>query len=237
MLTEEEKAAAAKEEAEKKAADADKALEERINKTVNSALTSHLKRIKAGITAEDLEKHLEEREKALAERREKEEEERRKKEGGGDKHAPELVSLKKQNEELRKRLDSLDKEAAQAKEEKKAAEERSLLAEMLAEGGVKDARVRHAVNYLRGEGLVRRTDKGELVFVKRARGGDEELDLGEGIAEWLKTEDGKHFLPPTNAGGAGTETRRKAGGRNANDQETPKARAAAALAALRAGGG
>src|SRR5712664_2594731 len=100
METEAEKAAA-KEAAEKLAAEADKALEERISKTVNSALTSHLKRFKGGLTKEELEAHLEQREKDAAEKLAAAEKERKEKEGAGgrgDHQAPEIVALRKQAE-------------------------------------------------------------------------------------------------------------------------------------------
>jgi hypothetical protein len=231
VLTEEEKAAAAREEAEKKAAEAEKALDERIAKTVNSALTSHLKRFKGGLTKDELEAHLEQREKDAAEKRAAaEEEERKKKEGTSDKTAPEIVALRKQAEASQKELDALKKDAAAAKAKALDSEERSLLTETLSAGGVKDARVKHAVSYLRGEGLVRRDDDGELVFVQRGKGGkEEEIDLGDGLAEWLKTEDGMHFLPPSGANGAGTEVKKRTGRKGGDEKPDLKATAAAAL--------
>lgn len=231
METEAERAAA-KEKAEKEAAEAETALQERINKTVNSALTSHLKRFKPGLTPEDLEKHLEQREKDAAEKLAAAEKERKDAAGagGGDKNAPEIVALRKQAEAAQKELEALKKESAAAKAKALDTEERSLLTDTLTEGGVKDARVKHAVSYLRGEGLVRRSDDGELVFIRRAKGGKEdEIDLGDGLAEWLKTEDGMHFLPPSGAAGAGTEVRKKPGRKAGDEKPDLKSVAAAAL--------
>ena len=230
MPTEEEQAAA------KAAAEAaDKALEERVSKIVNSALTSHMKRVKPGLGAEELEKFLEDREaKRAAEAEEK------KKAGGGadDKTAAERIAEKKRLEAIEKKL--AEAEAKSAALEKRATEEqrRANMSGALEAAGVKGVQVRHALRYLEGEGLVKPNDDGQLVFVKRSgSGAEEEVEFAKGLADWMKTDDGKHFLPPSGAGGSGSGQGGKAGTSRAGSGADSKSRASAALSAFVGRGG
>jgi len=185
-MTVEEQAAA---DAAAKSEAADKALEERISKTVNAALSSHMKRQKPGLDAEGLEKFMADREAAQAEAAAT-------KAKGGD---SEVAKLHKLLEKQGKDFAEMRATAEKATAAKRDTDGRMSLSMELEKGGITGARLKHALNHLRAEGQVKFVDD-KLVFAK----GDEDVELAEGVAEWLKSEDGKYFLPPSNAGGSGS---------------------------------
>jgi hypothetical protein len=88
-----------------------------------------------------------------------------------------------------------------------------------------------ALNHLRSEGLVKTTENGELVWAD----GDED-DLAKGITAFLKTEDGKMFLPASGAAGGGERRPNGAGGAGSG-KKSSKERAGEALAARLRGSG
>lgn len=200
MPTAEEIAAQKKAEEDKKVAEeADKALEERIGKIANAAFTSQMKRQKPGVTAEDLDKLLDARDAKKAELAEAER--KAKGEGGGQaQNAPEIAKLTKQLEELKKKADAAEAKSTAQEKAAQIAEDKATVTKTLEAAGVPAGqRARIALNHLLSEGLVKRTDDGNLVFV----GKDGEEDLADGITAFLKTEDGKLFLPPSGASGSG----------------------------------
>ena len=227
MPTAEEIAAKKAEDDRVAAETADKELGKRIADTVNSALTSHLKRQKPGLVAEDLDKLLDARDQKKAEL----EEEKRKAAAaggagaGGAQNAPEIAKLQKELGELRKKADAAEAKSAAQEKAAQVADDKATVTKTLEAAGVPAGqRARIALNHLLSEGLVKRTDDGDLVFV----GKDGEEDLADGITEFLKTEDGKIFLPATDARGSGasgfkTSTKGKTG-------ETAKQRAGRLLA-------
>jgi hypothetical protein len=227
MPTAEEIAAQKAEEEKKKADEAEKALDDRIAKTVNAALSSHMKRAKLGLAAEDVEKILEDRDKKKADLAE---EERKKKAAGqGADNAPEIATLKKQIDELTKKATAAEAKSAEQERKQKEADDKATISKTLEAAGVPAGqRARVALNHLLSEGLVKRTDEG-LVWT----GKDGDGDLAEGITEFLKTEEGKLFLPPSGAAGGGERRRDGGGGGGANGKTTSKQRAAAALRGLR----
>jgi alanyl-tRNA synthetase len=234
MPTAEEIAAQKAEEAKKQAEEADKALEERISKTVNAALTSHMKRAPKALSAEELEKFLEERE---AKRTAAEEEKKKGGAGGGkgNESQPEVARLQKELEQLRKRSEEAEKKAADKERKEQERSDSDTISKTLESAGVPAGqRVRVALNHLKSEGRVKRTDEGELVFVDEQ--GDE-IELAKGITAFLKTDEGKLFLPATGAGGSGGGRfeRKPAGG--GGKAETSKARAGRLLGRIIAGGG
>jgi hypothetical protein len=152
----------------------DKALEERIAKTVNAALSSHMKRAKLGLAAEDLEKILEDRDKKKAELAE---EERKKKAAGqGADNAPEIAKLKKQIEELTKKATAAEAKSAEQERKQKEADDKATISKTLEAAGVPGgpARARGAEPPA-SEGLVKRTDEG---LVWTGKDGDERSRRG-----------------------------------------------------------
>jgi len=138
--------------------------------------------------------------------------------------------------ELRRRLRELEQKHAveQAKRLRIEAaqqdeEGRKQLAEALTSAGVSGSAARVALNHLRFEGLVKTTEDGELVFVKQRSGGrGEEVELSDGLAAWLKSDEGRMFLEPSGGGESGTRSRRDTGGGN-DERMTSRQRAGEAL--------
>ena len=147
----------------------------------------------------------------------------------------ELFELQKQIQEHTKKLAAAEAKAAAQERKRQEEEDRKYLSETLSSMGVKDVRLRMALNHLRAEGLVKRADSGELVFVKQRPGGwEEELGLGEGIAGFLKSDEGKFFVHRSGAEGSGGTGRPHAGDRGGeNRKKTTKEMAAESLTAFR----
>jgi hypothetical protein len=123
-------------------------------------------------------------------------------EGKTKETSPELVrlqeqiaSLTKQNEEARSERDA---ERAKAKDTRL----RHRVSEALSGSGVEGVRVRHALGLLvDAEKRVRWSEDGETVLLRSHDGA--ELELAQGVKEWLATEDGKFYLPARGAAGSG----------------------------------
>ena len=98
----------------------------------------------------------------------------------------------------KKAADERDAERAKAKDGLL----RQKLTDALVSGGVEAPRARHAVGLLvDAEKRVRWSEEDDkLVF---QRGEHDEVDLAVGIKDWLKTDDGKFYLPPKGAQGSG----------------------------------
>jgi hypothetical protein len=95
-----------------------------------------------------------------------------------------------------------DEKAARETEHRTARtkEERSALKDALLERGVPAVQAPVLAAYLHGEAkMIGRTADGTIVYKK----GEDELDLGEGLDEYLKTDAGKAWLPPRGAQGSG----------------------------------
>lgn len=130
--------------------------------------------------------------------------------------------------ELRKLQKRLEASEAERAAEKKAREEqtaksqrdelRAKVSEQLSGAGIAGAKLRGALSLLIEEDKkIRRDQDGAIVFVE----GDDEIELAEGLKKWFASDDGKAYLPPRGASGAGTDRPRGAtGNRPSND---PKA--------------
>jgi hypothetical protein len=103
-------------------------------------------------------------------------------------------------EKLRKQTDDERRAREEMELRTRRNEERQHLTAALRASGVSEPMIRTLVPYLHSEaGKVKRGDDGSIVFVHD----DEEHPLEKGVAAWLKTEDGKAYLPPVDAGGSG----------------------------------
>lgn len=109
----------------------------------------------------------------------------------------EIASLKTENERV----------AALAAAEKAKSRDQALrqrLTESLSEMGIKEpVRIKHAIHHLvDGEKRVGYRDADDDAIGFNDQDGTF-LDLSAGLKTWMKSEDGKHFLPPTGARGSG----------------------------------
>ncbi len=115
---------------------------------------------------------------------------------------PVIAGLQQQIEELKTDNARKDAIAANEREQRRHSALRQRLTDELIKGGTDATRARHAVGFLVDvEKRVKYAadDSDELVFAA----GDEELDLNAGIKAWLKSEDGKLYLPPRGVAGSG----------------------------------
>lgn len=117
----------------------------------------------------------------------------------------ELAKMKADNDSLKKRLD----EEAKAREEERSArarqEERSALTEALRKAGIPDGRLGGAVSYLfLDQKKIVRDKEGNITWPVKRDGYEDPLSIEQGVAEWLKTDEGKAYLPPVDATGSGS---------------------------------
>lgn len=113
---------------------------------------------------------------------------------------------------VRRQLEAMDKKfqgEREAREKAEAARQQDALRsdarDALVQAGVPAERVRHALVLLEADGLLAAAEDGSPGIKGKDRYGVEAvLPLAEGLATWVKTDDGKSFLPPTNAQGDGS---------------------------------
>lgn len=124
----------------------------------------------------------------------------------GGKAAPEdspmMKGLLKTIEELKASNAKTAAEAQREREQARSATLRTKAQEALLASGVDSARARHALALLvDSEKRIKWDgDSDELTF----RDTDNtEVDLKTGIASWMKSDDGKHYLPASGASGSG----------------------------------
>lgn len=121
----------------------------------------------------------------------------------GDKSDPEL-------ERMRAKLAELEAKNKAAEEERKAAEEKArqdrlhgAARDALLAAGVPADRARIALAAIKDEGLLAYNDAGEPGFKFARKGYSEVVDAKAGAEEWLKSDAGKLFLPPSDVRGTG----------------------------------
>lgn len=159
-------------------------------------------------TAEAIKKSQEEADKRLDARLAKEREETKKllppkdddkrDDNGRFTSKEELSALKKQ-------LDAEKAAREKAEGDRKAEQLRSAAGAALASAGVE--RTSHALALLdASEGRLAFTDDGRPGLKFRRNGYEEVVPLDKGVSEWLRTDDGKAFLPASGAQGTGTGT-------------------------------
>jgi hypothetical protein len=239
--------------------EARKEVEQLVNSAVNGAVTNQLARFKKSFT-EEITKTLGETLSPISEQLKQFSTQVQRPAGGGEgggsgggkkgEVSAEIQEQLARFEGRTKELEGMLAQERKAREEERAArerdraesmskEERAQLAGVLRARGIPEPQVKAAVALLHGEEkLIGRTDDGQIVF-KVAKGTGQaryidEVELEKGVEEWLKTDDGKAFVPARQAGGAGGMGARPMGQAQGKDQ---KGQAANALAAMLLGGG
>lgn len=102
----------------------------------------------------------------------------------------------------------------EGEKKQKTTEEKHALTAALNTAGITGAKQRAAIALLYTEDKrVVRNDDGEIGFTVQKAGYTEHVTLEEGINQWLKTEEGKEFLPARGAGGSGAGASRVGNGR------------------------
>jgi hypothetical protein len=115
--------------------------------------------------------------------------------------------LKKQLDDMSAKLEKATKLAADEKSARetersttRGKEERNALKDALVERGVPAVQAPVLAAYLHGEAKVVGRGEDDVIVYKK---GDELLELGEGLDEYLKSDAGKAWLPPRSAQGSG----------------------------------
>lgn len=115
---------------------------------------------------------------------------------------PDLRRFEEQIAALTKQADEARSERDTERAKTRDTTLRQRLTDALATAGIDGVRARHAVGLLvDSEKRVRWSEEGDAVLFRRAE--DDDVDLGEGLKHWLKTDDAKLYLPPRGATGSG----------------------------------
>jgi hypothetical protein len=218
-----------------------------VAKMVNNAITGHVKDIKGevaklaekpAVDPESLGKLLDERMAGLKEELTKA---GAKPDGKGGTQQPDpettkaLKELQDANQKLQDKLKARDEADKAEKLRVAAIEEKQAVTTMLGKLGVKPVMVESAFNDLRARGVVTRDADGQIVLKGKdeTTGLDANYALEEGLKGWLKTDLGKEFLPPKQAGGTGERGQRgTAGGGGEGYKPMTASEVADALASL-----
>ena len=116
-----------------------------------------------------------------------------------------VAPLERRLAEERQARERIEAQARQEREARMRQEEQAALSGALTAAGVAGPLAQAAVGLLTP--MLERTEDGQLRFVSREQGPtgpyEERVTVSEGVSRFLKTPDGKHFLPPRPAAGAG----------------------------------
>lgn len=138
--------------------------------------------------------------------------------------SPEFKGLMKQMEEIKRENLKIQQERDAERTKSKDATLRQQLSDALIKNGVDANRVKHAVGILvDSEKRVRFEEDGESIVFKDDDNTD--VDLTTGIKSWVKSDDGKFYLPPRGVNGSGD----RGAGRAPNIRNDSKAPTAESL--------
>ncbi len=150
---------------------------------------------------------LDEKLKAIGEKKGDQEEEKKESKAGDKKGEDGQVNAR--IEDLNRRLKEAEEKREQAEQAAREQKLTSSVAAALDKAGVPAARHQHALAYLRtlttedGKPVLRVTEDGKAVWAAQRKGYVDSLDIEAGAKEWAGSDDGKAFLPATNAQGTG----------------------------------
>ncbi len=231
-------------------------IEQMINGSINGAISSHMTRVKKALGDEvstmltNQLGPIAEQLKALGEQKQAApqagQQAPAKKGELPPEIADELARARGQVEELKtqvaKEKQAREEQAQEAEKQRQAGlakEARDALGAALRAKGVPDVQARAAVAMLTAESdVLGRSEDGAVIFKVQKGTGQakyvDEVPVDKGVEEWLKTDEGKSFLPARQAGGAGGLVARPT--QTGNRQADQKAQAVADLAAQLLGG-
>jgi len=209
-------------------------LSPKIHSLINSALASHNKMAdkKRAEDRDAIAKMLDEKLSALKPAGDNAEgaEGKGGKGGKGKGEDVELATLRKRLDELTQRAEQADQRAAQEREKNRAGTIRQTVADMLSAAGIDGARFKAAYAMLQQEGRIKPSDDLESDDAWFVDDTGNTVDLSVGIKSWLKSDDAKIFLPPSNARGSGSRPASGGSGPNGKpDPATVRARLAEAI--------
>jgi hypothetical protein len=124
--------------------------------------------------------------------------------GDGGNESDEVKALQARLKEQETKFEDMQRKTKEKEDAAARQEERGILESQLRKQGVPDARLRAAVSLISHElGTVQRDDTNNIIWNAQRDGYSERLSVDDGVKEFLNTDEGKTFLPPTNAGGSG----------------------------------
>lgn len=151
--------------------------------------------------------------------------------------SPEVeAKFKRMEDELAKARKAQEDAEAQRKADAEKAKAEKLSATLST--ALRDAGITNAVQAKAAQALIEREERvawdeedGELKLKVKDKYGEKLVALGEGLADWVKSEEGTVFLPPRSAAGSGNEGggRRLPGKTPKDPKEARKAEARATL--------
>ena len=124
---------------------------------------------------------------------------------------PEFKRLQAQLADVQKTAQAQAKRAEDAENARKSEALANGVRDALSSSGADAKRLGIALSHLKDRGLIRLTDKGEPAFVFTRDWGEDLVPAAKGAAEWLATEKGKFFVPPSGAQGTGDGVGKKTG--------------------------
>lgn len=105
--------------------------------------------------------------------------------------------------ELEKQAEKLKQQAEASEAARKAELLKTSVRDALVAAGIDPARVGIALTHLQATGAIKVDDKGDPVWTVKTKFGDETRSPAEGAKEWLATDEGKFFVPPSQKQGTG----------------------------------
>lgn len=117
--------------------------------------------------------------------------------------SPEIKRMRAEMAELKRQSEAQMRRAEEAEAARRSEALTSGVRDALLASGADAKRVSVALSHLRATQAVKLDEKGNPVFVATREWGEDLVPVSKGAAEWLQTEEGKFFLPPSGAQGTG----------------------------------
>lgn len=140
-----------------------------------------------------------------------------------DEESPAVKRLQARLDEETKKREATEAKAREAEQAQKAERLRQSLQDALVANGCDPKRVRTAVNDILAQGKVKYDDAGNVIWPTKRTWGEEPVPVADAAKEWLGTDDGRFFVPPTGAQGTGDKAGNKANGQGGDAMSAEKA--------------
>lgn len=123
--------------------------------------------------------------------------------GGKTPPNSELAKLQAELEKMKRSAEVQAKRAEEAEQARRAEVLATGVREALTQAGADPKRVAIALSHLKAQGRVKLDKDGRPSFAFTRDWGEDLVDATKGASEWLSTEEGKFFVPPSGAQGTG----------------------------------
>lgn len=180
--------------------------EDRVVEIINRAMSARNKTFEKQI-ADKFDgnfKELRETLGKLGETRDKAPKEGKKNKDGDEEADPAVKSMQRELADLKGEVTRAKQIASDERAKNRTATLRSKVTDELAKHGITDpTRIKHALALLvdSEKRISFQDDDGDNIVFRDSN--DDPLDLTQGLKSWVKSDDGKHFLPPSGTRGSG----------------------------------